>query len=187
MLAFSGNSNSKASESRIEIYEVSSWKKHNSIEILNGQAYSLLFQHDDRGLIVCGGECVPLGQNSCQPTGRIWLCATSSKPAVTPLKNERQFGYFNYAKLLADGKQFVVSTDIVKKNRVVSQLQVRDAKTGAVISSIDSEVGADIRGLAVHSGTSQIVMCSLASIKLMVTSDSAGTPVYSRTVSNEAW
>lgn len=103
------------------------------------------------------------------------------------MKDNAQFGYFNYAKLLAGGKKFVVRTDVTQKNRLVSQLQVRDATTGAVISSIDSEAGADIQGLAVHPGTGQIVTCGASAIKLFDTTHPSGTPAVSRAISNEAW
>lgn len=70
---------------------------------------------------------------------------------------------------------------------MVHQYYAARRTTGALDSSIDSDAGADIRGLAVHPGTSQIVMCSAQSVKLLETIAPTGTSVFSRTVADEAW
>jgi WD40 repeat protein len=168
LVAFSKNSADGNVASNIEVYDVEQRQLVRSIPFTHGFALSVAFMPDRRNILISGGECVPLSETSCQPTGKLWLAAVDSDQPAT-LVSTPECDYFRSADFAPKGDQFATGTatdreladplgNVVGHSRI-AQIQMRRADTGQLLWSEDDEVG-DPYGVKVSPDGKFVGCCS---------------------------
>lgn len=145
-----------AALTRIDFYDVTSWKRVRSVTFSPGFASSICFNGDTGELLIIGGDC-PRVNNGCQPTGRVWIAEQGAENA-REIKQDRAYSYF-MGSLTPAADRFVIGTSIetatvnakgkVDGARMGPLVQLRDAKTGDVLWSTLTTGAGDPGGIAV--------------------------------------
>ena len=162
-------------KSKLEVYELGNWDVVQSIPFADGFALDVALIEATGKLIITGGECVRLSPSSCMPTGRIWVANISSSEPATLIETP-ECGYFHSISLSPDEKSFATGTDVIRKyfnaqgretgGAVISQAEVRDVETGALIWSKDCDVG-DAYGVRFSPDGTQVACCSRSFVYLL--------------------
>jgi WD40 repeat protein len=171
-IAFSRNASEKNAPSTIEVYDIKPWRRVRSIPFTPGFAISLLFMSDGRKVLITGGECVPLSDNSCRPTGKLWLASVDSdRPAK--LVTTEDCGYFRSVSLTPTNDRFATGTATVRKqlnsrgeevgSALISEIQMRKTDTGDLVWLEDGGIG-DPYGVMVSADGKLVACCSDRSV-----------------------
>ena len=172
LAAFSTIARDEDVASRVEVYEVATWKAMRSVTFSPGFATSLAFFPDSRRLLITGGVCVPLGEGSCRPTGVMWLIDADAKEAreledAVPVHR----GYFHGASVIGGGERFFTSTTapneappMAGEPTIVADFEMWETKTGRLIWSRQSNGGSGTTAATVSSDGKLVAGCDLDTI-----------------------
>jgi WD40 repeat protein len=174
-VAFSRNASEKNGPSTIEVYDLNPWRRVRSIPFTPGFAFSLSFLSDGRKIVIAGGECVPLSDNSCQPTGKLWLAAIDSDQPAKLVTTE-ECAYFRSASLSPTGDRFAIGTATLRTqldsrgqvvgNGFISEIQMRRTDTGDLAWWEDGGIG-DPYGVTVSADGKLVACCSYRSVLIL--------------------
>ncbi|NNE00621.1 MAG: hypothetical protein HKN47_25175 [Pirellulaceae bacterium] len=135
-LLFALNDDKSRRESAVEFFDLATLKTVKRIPFGPGSAQSISISKDHERLLISGGECIPLGPSSCQPTGRIWLADIDSDK-LAKLMVENAVGYFAPACWVPGSDRFVVGTRRREGRKTIYEIQMRSAKDAELVWSVD--------------------------------------------------
>ncbi|HEY3963366.1 MAG TPA: hypothetical protein VGM05_02340 [Planctomycetaceae bacterium] len=156
LLALALDAREVGAASRIDIYEVTGWKRQRSVEFSPGFASAICFPGNTGDLLIVGGDC-PSVDGGCQPTGRLWIALRNERTA-RQLEQDREYSYFHgvltpAADRLVIGTSTVTATVNAKGKvdgaRLGPLVQLRDAKTGDILWSTITTGAGDPEGIAI--------------------------------------
>lgn len=149
-IAFARNVADGGPDSSIKVYDLKQWKLVKSISFTPGFASSTTFTPDGRGLVIAGGECVPVNPRGCRPTGRLWFATFDGEKPPT-LIDTPTCEYFSTPDFTIKGDRFVIGTSSQREildrfggfggTAQVSEIQMRDAETGELLWAQDGKYG----------------------------------------------
>ena len=155
-LVFAKNDDKQRSGSTIEFMDIDNWSSVRSIPVSPGGAHSVLLSPDRQNMVITGGECIPLGPDSCRPTGYLWLVDLKSGDTPQRVKTDPH-GYFSDAVLLRSGDRFITATSVVD-GAVTNYLEMRSSMDGSLLWATKCEAGHTF-GLAILPDGRQIASC----------------------------
>ena len=169
--------NTPEDPSFIDVYQIRPWKKIHTVSFRPGFASALEFTNDGRGLLIAGGVCVRLNEDSCQPTGKLWRVSFDESKATSEatLLETPQSDYFQTLGLLTDGRRFVTGTSILNPvlnangrrigQQMIAQVQMRKLSNGEVLWGTNGGIGRPY-GVCVSPKGDTVAACSAGELLL---------------------
>ena len=158
----------RSGQSSVRVHNAGDWSHVRTIPVEPGLVRALAFVPGSDRLIISGGECVPVSERSCRPTGRIWT-ADSNSDAPAVLFETKQCHNFHSISLTPRGNHFATATATGRDSfdsagrragwSLIAEIQMRTTETGEIIWNRDGEIG-DPYGVTVAPDGKLVACCT---------------------------
>lgn len=161
----------------VTVYSVDTWKPIRRISFGPGFALSMAFAPNGKQLVISGGDCVPLkAGGGCHIHGSFWIAdPNSDEPAR--LIRPPDSGYFRSPSFTPKGDRFAIGTTTTRwmfndlgvktGGKALAEIQMYDAKTGALLWTAEGESAGDTYGVTVSRDGKLVGACSGSKVLLI--------------------
>lgn len=159
----------------VTVYSVGTWKPIRRIPFGPGFALSLAFAPDGKKLLISGGDCIRTTPNSCRISGSFWMANPDADQPAEMIRTPESH-YFRSPSFTPKGDRFAIGTATTRLMfndrgvktgfKVLAEIQMHDAKTGALLWMTEGETG-DPYGVTVSRDGKLVGACSGSKVLLI--------------------